>query len=278
MSPETTSESESDSGSESSSSSSSSANLCMKAFSHLGCVSYLLRSPAISREKPSALLPKTSPPKNLKRVKASPGSSSSSSTSSGSESDDEANSDAENYKIPNMVAKAKHLKAEKKASIAKSTSKTIKAKTLSTNPSTSSEGSDSSSTSSSEDNEQPVKKRRTDAQGTSVAVSLENKTPKAAVAPTSSTHVNGSTSRNFTEGSGATAALPSSSGGNNEGNNKRKKEPRQRNAPFQRIKVDGVAFEDERLKDNSFAGLVRTISRLITMMTRYHIIQLTAAT
>ena len=34
------------------------------------------------------------------------------------------------------------------------------------------------------------------------------------------------------------------------------KQPRKSNTPFQRIKIDGVTFADERLKDNSFAARV----------------------
>ena len=41
------------------------------------------------------------------------------------------------------------------------------------------------------------------------------------------------------------------------------KAPRKLNAPFQRVKVDAVKFDDEKLKDNSFESRVCPFSRVL---------------
>lgn len=48
----------------------------------------------------------------------------------------------------------------------------------------------------------------------------------------------------------------------------RKKEPRMSNTPFQRIKPDAVSFQDDRLKDNSFAARVSAHHALAPSLAR----------
>jgi len=186
----------------------------------------------------------------LKANKKLDAKSSSSDSDSGTETDDEAESDADEVITPKVVANGLNNKKGKDSM--------TKAKSV---PDSKPDSDDDSS--SSEEEPQPKKKRRTDENGTAVPV-VEKKVEKEVKVKKLKKNAEASTSveakveveaPHTTAQNGSAANEHDSVNGENgvaNGFKRPRKEPRQSNGRFQRIKVDQVQYEHERLKDNSY--------------------------